>query len=62
MDGKLPDISVDTSKYNKGFVNFCMIVGLIASIKLASHGVKAIRKHLKKNRELTNEQFLERYG
>lgn len=52
MGPKLPNIPIDTSKYNRGFVNFFMLVGLYASVQLSVKGVKKLHKALKSNKAL----------
>lgn len=59
---KLPDVSIETRNYNRGFVDFCMLVGVVASFKLATYGIKKIHQSLTHNKPLTKAGFLDRYG
>ena len=54
---KFPDISLDTSKYNKGFVNFAMLVGLYATIKVSVYGAKKLQKAITVNKALSKSKF-----
>ena len=54
---KVPELNIDTSKYSKGFVNFAMIVGLYATVKVGVAGFKKLNKSLKVNKALIGQKF-----
>lgn len=62
MDKYVPQLSVDPSKYRSGFVEFCVLVGLAASVKLTISGVKSLHRVLTPNQALTQQAFTSRYG
>jgi len=42
LNNLVPSVSVDTSKFNKGFVDFCVIAGALASLQIGAYGVKKL--------------------
>lgn len=52
MGPKIPSIPLNIENYNRGFVNFCMVVGLITTIKLGVCGLKKLNKALHPNKAL----------
>lgn len=63
LNNVVPDVNVDTSKFNKGFVDFCIIAGALASLQLGAYGAKKLYQTLKPApKPLNKSTFLERYG
>ena len=42
VGSKLPNVEIDTSKYNPTFVKMMMLIGLMTATKLTMSGLKAI--------------------
>ena len=63
LDNFVPTLSVDTSKFNKGFVDFCVLAGAVATLQLGFYGAKKLYRALNvAPKALTGSAFLNRYG
>lgn len=62
VGNKVPEIPLDTAKYNRGFVNFAMVVGLYATVRGTICGYKYLTKNCKPKKTLSGKRFREKYG